>query len=150
MSNGFRHQAKRFFLTFPQCETTKQAASDNLQAKWGEDLEAYAIAAEHHEPTEEDPVGGPHLHMVIHFKEKKHFRSPDCFDFITGKHGDYQIQKGRLCDVAIGYRISLYQRTMLATFIHSRPHFTFHRMQSNVYSPSLSLRQGIKSQSTLI
>lgn len=100
MSTRFRLNAKRFFLTFPQCETTKQAASDNLQAKWGEDIEAYAIAAEHHEPTEEDPVGGPHLHMVIHFKEKKNFLDPHCFDFITGTHGNYQVQKGRLCDVA--------------------------------------------------
>lgn len=100
MSTRFNLNAKKFFLTFPQCEVSKQVAADNLQAKWGEDIEAYAIAAEHHAATEDDPVGGPHLHMVVHFKTQKHFRSADCFDFICGKHGDYQVQKGRLCDVA--------------------------------------------------
>jgi len=97
---SFRLRAKQFFLTFPQCETSKQVASERLQAKFGDELSAYAICAESHLPTESDPVGGPHLHILLHFKETKFFSKSDCFDFIGDSHGNYQVQKGRLCDVA--------------------------------------------------
>lgn len=96
----FRLRAKRFFLTFPQCEVTKQAAANNIEAKWREDIEAYAIAAETHAPTTEDPVGGPHLHIVIHFKKEISVSRADFFDCVTGTHGNYQVQKGTLCQAA--------------------------------------------------
>lgn len=100
MSDKFRLSAKRYFLTFPQCETTKTDAAKRLEDKFGEDIESYAICAEHHEPTEQDPVGGPHLHMVIHFKKQRDIRRADYFDFICEKHCNIQVQKGTMCDVA--------------------------------------------------
>lgn len=97
---SFRLNAKQLFVTFPQCETPKQLVAERLQAKFGDKLAAYAIAAEHHAPTEQDPIGGPHLHMMIHFKERVNFRQPDCLDFLCEKHGDYKVQKGTLAQVA--------------------------------------------------
>lgn len=97
---SFRLQAKQFFLTFPQCETPKQVAAERIIREFGDNLSAYAIAAEHHAPTQDDPVGGPHLHILLHLKEKKHYRNANCFDFITESHGNYQTQKGSLQKVA--------------------------------------------------
>lgn len=96
----FRLRAKRFFLTFPQCQVAKQVAADNIEAKWLADIEAYAIAAETHAPTPEDPVGGPHLHVLIHFKKEISVSRADFFDCVTGTHGNYQVQKGTLCQAA--------------------------------------------------
>jgi len=97
---SFRLHAKQYFLTFPQCETSKQVVAERLVAKFGYELSCYAIAAEHHAATEQDPIGGPHLHLMVHFKEKKFFGRPDCFDFLCEKHGDYQTQKGPISKVA--------------------------------------------------
>lgn len=98
--SGFRLRAKRFFLTFPQCDVTKEVCATAINDKWKEAIECYAICKEHHAPTEQDPVGGPHLHMVIHFKDQMNFSNANCFDFITGTHGNYQVQKGGISDVA--------------------------------------------------
>lgn len=98
---SFRLQAKQFFLTFPQCETPKVLVAERLQQKFGDNLAAYAIAAEHHAPTEQDPVGGPHLHLLVHLKERKTFTNANCFDFLTESHGNYQVQKGTLANVAV-------------------------------------------------
>lgn len=97
---SFSLRAKQFFLTFPQCETNKQLVAERLQAKFGDNLAAYAIAAEHHAPTEQDPVGGPHLHILLHLKNRTQFSNANCFDFLTGSHGNYQVQKGPLQKVA--------------------------------------------------
>jgi len=97
---SFRLNAKQFFLTFPQNVTTKQVAAERLHTKFGEELSAFAICAETHQATPDDPVGGPHLHILLHFKERKNFKDPKCFDFIGDSHGNYQVQKGKICDVA--------------------------------------------------
>jgi hypothetical protein len=96
----FRLRAKRFFLTFPQCDVTKEVAAKNIEAKWLADIDAYAIAAETHAPTAEDPVGGPHLHVLIHFKKEISVSRADFFDCVTGTHGNYQVQKGTLAQAA--------------------------------------------------
>lgn len=97
---SFRLCAKQYFLTFPQNETTKQTAAKRMEEKFPWEIERYAICAESHAPTDEDPVGGPHLHILLHFKQQKQFRKPDCFDFIGDSHGNYQVQKGPLQKVA--------------------------------------------------
>lgn len=96
----FRLCAKRFFLTFPQCETEKQVCADRITTRFGDTIEAFAICAEHHAPTEQDPVGGPHLHMLLHFKKQYNIYRADAFDFICDKHCNVQVQKGRIQDVA--------------------------------------------------
>lgn len=85
-SSRFRMQGKRFFLTFPQCLTTKEQAATNLKGKWPvpEPLSGYVIAEEAHAD------GTPHLHLLLTFTVKMQFYSPDVFDFIGGKHGNYQ------------------------------------------------------------
>jgi len=98
---SFRLNAKQFFLTFPQCEVSKQTVAERLEFKFAGELACYAIAAEHHEPTAEDPVGGPHLHILLHLTEKKNFKDPKCFDFLTESHGNYQAQKGSLAQAAV-------------------------------------------------
>lgn len=100
MSTRFRLRAKQFFLTYPQCETTKEVAAQNIRDRFGDSIEAYAIAAEHHAATEQDPVGGAHLHILLHFKERLEATRADFFDFITGTHGNYQVQKGTIQKVA--------------------------------------------------
>lgn len=100
MSRPFRISAKRFFLTFPQCDTDKAICADRITAKWGDKVVAFAIAAEHHAATEQDPIGGPHLHMIIHFDKQKEITRQDAFDFIAEKHCNIQSQKGTMKQVA--------------------------------------------------
>lgn len=47
-------------------------------------MSGYFIAREEHED------GTPHLHILIRFIEKINYKDPACFDFLTGKHGNYQ------------------------------------------------------------
>lgn len=44
-----------------------------------------AVAQELHQD------GNKHLHCVVIFKDKQHFRDPSCFDFLGGKHGKYEV-----------------------------------------------------------
>jgi hypothetical protein len=97
---SFRLNAKQFFLTFPQCEVPKQLVAERIVNRLGDNLAAYAIAAEHHAPTPDDPVGGPHLHVLIHLKERVNYKNPNCFDYLTESHGNYQVQKGSLAQAA--------------------------------------------------
>jgi len=80
----FRLQAKQFFLTYPKCYSEKQAVADKLLEKWKSEISGYCIAKEDHED------GTPHIHMLLRFNEKKNFKDPECFDFLTGQHGNYQ------------------------------------------------------------
>lgn len=97
----FRLNAKRFFLTYPQCETPKGTAAGRIRERYDLTLDYFAIAAEHHAGTEADPVGGPHLHMLVVFKEQQNIRDPTAFDFICGQHGNYQALKGSLKQCAV-------------------------------------------------
>lgn len=83
----FRMQGKNFILTFPQCDTTKEVACERLESKWKDDMKGYVVCEEKHED------GSPHLHVFLQFKEKKNVCKQDEFDFIGGKHGDYQVAK---------------------------------------------------------
>lgn len=86
-TKGFRMQAKGFCLTFPQNPTTKTEAEARINAKW--DDVSYVISQEKHQD------GNFHLHLYLEFPDKKHIRQADYFDFIGGKHGDYETTKNR-------------------------------------------------------
>ncbi len=73
-----------YFLTYPTCSTPKEECVENIVQKYGDEVQWVVIAQEHHAD------GSLHLHMLLRFEEKHHFRSADCFDFITGQHGNYQ------------------------------------------------------------
>lgn len=83
----FRLQGKNYILTFPQCSVTKEVAVERLEQKWKEELKGYIVCEEEHKD------GTPHLHLFLQFNEKKTFCKTDCFDFIGGKHGNYQVAK---------------------------------------------------------
>ncbi len=84
----FRQTAKRFFLTFPQCQISKEVVAAQAQKKWGTDLEWIVVAEEKHKD------GSPHLHCALSFGVKKNFKFPGWADFLTGKHGDYKVMNG--------------------------------------------------------
>lgn len=79
----FRMQAKNFFITFPQCGTTKQQALDNIRAA-GFGLKGAIVAQEQHAD------GAPHLHIGLFLADKLSTRNPHVFDFIAQSHGNYQ------------------------------------------------------------
>lgn len=83
----FRMQGKSFTLTYPQCATKKEAAGERIEKQWGDELKGYIVSEEDHKD------GTPHLHAFIQFKEKKTFCKSDCFDFIAGQHGSYEVTK---------------------------------------------------------
>ncbi len=78
-------QAKKFFLTFPQCDVEPQVALNNLIFKYPC---TWAIVSRE---THQD--GTPHLHIVVNLKQKLITRDPNIWDFIVGKHGNYQVAK---------------------------------------------------------
>lgn len=86
---SFRMTGKNYILTFPQCATTKEVAVERLEQKWKDELQGYVVCEEQHKD------GTPHLHVFLQFHQKKNFKSCDCFDFIAGKHGNYQVCRSR-------------------------------------------------------
>lgn len=83
----FRLQGKNYILTFPQCDVKKEVAVERLEQKWKDDLKGYIVCEEAHKD------GTPHLHVFLQFREKQSFCKTDCFDFIGGKHGNYQVAR---------------------------------------------------------
>lgn len=83
----FRLQGKNYSLTYPQCDTKKEIAAQRIEDKWGNEVKGYVVCEEDHKD------GTPHLHVYISFRDKKTFCQTDCFDFIGGKHGNYQVTK---------------------------------------------------------
>lgn len=84
---GFRMHAKQFILTFPQCDVKKEVAVERIEQKWKSELKGYIVCEEEHKD------GTPHLHVFLLFDKRKNFVSVNCFDFIGGKHGNYQVAK---------------------------------------------------------
>ena len=78
----FRMQCKNFFLTFPQCPTTKEVALERIKAKFP-NVKAL-VCHELHQ------TGDDHLHVLLLFEDKKQVTRNDFFDFIGGKHGKYE------------------------------------------------------------
>ena len=83
----FRLQGKNFTITFPQCDVKKEVAVERIEQKYGSDLKGYLVCEEDHKD------GTPHLHVYLSFHQKRTFCTTDCFDFIGGKHGNYQVTK---------------------------------------------------------
>lgn len=81
----FRMYGMNYILTFPQCDTKKETAVERLEQKWKDDLQGYIVCEEQHKD------GTPHLHVFLRFKKRKQFKTCDCFDFITGQHGSYEV-----------------------------------------------------------
>ena len=80
----FRMQGKKYLITFPQCSVKKEEVAKKLEEKF-KNMKGYIVCEEVHQD------GTPHLHAFVHFEERQVFNSPDCFDFLTGKHGNYKV-----------------------------------------------------------
>ena len=78
----FRWNTKSFFLTYPQCNQTKEDALTALHAL--QELDGAVVGHELHAD------GGNHLHVCGAFKERFRSRDASSFDVVGGgKHGDY-------------------------------------------------------------
>ncbi len=88
-------QCKKFFLTFPQNEETKESLAARLHTEFKDNLDAFVIAHEHHVD------GGDHLHVMLHLKEKLESRDRTYFDCLGIKHGNYQKQKSQGNDYSV-------------------------------------------------
>lgn len=71
--NKFRMAAKSFFLTYPQCNCSKEDLKNFLLAKRPTDY--ILIGQETHKD------GGLHLHCLVSFKKKLNIKSDRFFDF---------------------------------------------------------------------
>lgn len=90
----FRLNCKRIFMTYPQCNYDKNKALENLKKKFGDNLEVAVVCKEHHAATEEDKVGGEHLHAYVRLAKKIDYVDPRCLDEICESHGNYASAKG--------------------------------------------------------
>lgn len=79
-----RIRAKKFFLTFPQCEVEPQLALTRLIFKFP-NLKWVIVAKEAHAD------GTPHLHLVFWLAKAVHYSRADFWNFIALKHGNYQV-----------------------------------------------------------
>lgn len=78
----FNFHAKAAFLTYPQCNASKQLLYDHL-LKLNHPIEKLLVAQETHED------GNPHFHCLIIFKSKPHIRNERYFDY-EGFHPNIQ------------------------------------------------------------
>jgi len=83
----FRRNGRNFILTFPQCDTKKEIAAQRIEHRYQAEMKGYIVCEENHAD------GTPHLHVYLSFHKRKNFKSVDCFDFIGGKHGSYEVAK---------------------------------------------------------
>lgn len=84
---GFRMAGKNFTITFPQCDVKKEIAVERIEQKFASELKGYLVCEEDHKD------GTPHLHVFLQFHKRKNFKSCECFNFIGGKQGNYQVTK---------------------------------------------------------
>lgn len=84
MAPPFRLSTKNLFLTYPQCNGSREGLVALLQQKlggWG--IEWYIVAQEQHAD------GHNHLHAAIGLTRKCDIRNPNALDY-EGSHGNYQ------------------------------------------------------------
>lgn len=78
---------KGLFLTWPQCDTSKEQVLDNAKALFGNNLVTYVIAQEEHKD------GNKHIHAWFGLANPINYRKPEKLDVLTGKHGNYQVAR---------------------------------------------------------
>ncbi len=78
----FRLHARNLFLTFPQCDIPPQGVLNNIVDHM--EVEWVIVGQDTHTD------GSLHLHCVVRLQKPRSWKRADCFDFLTGKHGDYR------------------------------------------------------------
>lgn len=83
----WRIQAKKLFLTYPQCDTTANQCLEEIKRKFGGNLQFAVVSQENHQ----DDIG-LHLHCIVTLKEKYSSRDKHDLDSLVTppKHGNYQ------------------------------------------------------------
>lgn len=84
--------AKNYFLTYAQCEVTKEDMLAALLELEGDRIKWAVVAHELHQD------GGDHLHVQIEYERPRNIRKEDHFDFL-GAHPNIQATR-RIKDVA--------------------------------------------------
>ena len=79
-------RSKNFFLSYPNCDCTKEEAMSNIKEKWEIQLDSAVVCEEPHKN------GEPHLHVTLSFKDQKRFRFEQ-FDFICMKRGNNEVTR---------------------------------------------------------
>lgn len=72
--DNFRIQAKKFFLTYPQCSIGKATASEAIHARYSGEIASSVFAEERHQD------GNEHIHAMVEFKRTKNIKSSKAFD----------------------------------------------------------------------
>lgn len=92
----WRIHAKSLFLTYPQCQASKEEVQRNLQESFKGHLQWYLIAEEKHED------GSPHVHIGLETKEQMNYTDQAKLDKLVvssshpeGKHGNYQAMRNK-------------------------------------------------------
>lgn len=78
----FRMNCKNFFLTYPQCQTTKETALGRLKERFPDGK--LLVCHEKHQS------GDDHLHALVLLDKPLNIKDPAHFDFVGGKHGKYE------------------------------------------------------------
>lgn len=119
---NFRLQARNLFLTYPRCNTLPgtvlERIKTNLDPEWS------VVCQEHHGD------GSLHLHCVIRLKKKFTTRLSDCFDYLTGKHGNYRAARSLVDVLKYGICI-IHHVTVLCIFVNLYCH-TIHNIHRYV------------------
>lgn len=84
----FEVNCQTLFLTWPRNATEPKLVLQRMVDAWRSELEFALVAREKHRV--ETPVTQFHLHAVMRFKCRKHFRNSDILDALAGRHGNYQ------------------------------------------------------------
>lgn len=82
----FEINSSQLFLTYPQCNLSKEDALDILQSLVT-NIDKYCVAHELH------ANGDDHIHVYLKLSDAVRFRRPDCLDLVTVDkvyHGNYQ------------------------------------------------------------
>jgi len=83
---SFRLACRCAFLTYPQCDNTKEVVLNNIVvSEWPQKVQWAVVAEEKHKD------GTPHLHAVIMFEKRIDMKNATAFlDALANKHGNYQ------------------------------------------------------------
>lgn len=74
----FRITAKKFFLTWPRCDATKEVVRDMLLTK--ATTKGWIVCIEDHKDPDEHGGAGTHLHAVVEYTRKLNIKDPRAFD----------------------------------------------------------------------
>lgn len=90
---AFRLRAKRFLLTYPQCNLSKEDLLNGIQQQCPGLVFDYYIARERHED------GNPHLHAYLRFQCQFESRDQRCFD-VQHFHPNIQVARSEKKSIA--------------------------------------------------